>query len=95
MLADSRPWTTYPAAFLRLIAPRTLKSLLRAFKLYPLSLFSGTIKKRSFELLNLRKNSKILEIGCGMGQDAIDRAAFSVHLQAFLYLGKSRRIYQL
>jgi SAM-dependent methyltransferase len=28
-------------------------------------------KKRSFELLNLRNNSKILEVGCGLGQDAI------------------------
>jgi len=28
-------------------------------------------KKKSFELLNLRNSSRILEIGCGMGQDAI------------------------
>jgi ubiquinone/menaquinone biosynthesis C-methylase UbiE len=28
-------------------------------------------KKRSFDLLNLRRSSRILEIGCGLGQDAI------------------------
>jgi len=34
-------------------------------------------KKKSFQLLNLRNGSSILEIGCGLGQDAIAIARIS------------------